>query len=302
MINWAAAEQTAKKQFGLITNAQLRFSEVTPNAVSRATRNRRMTNAHRGVFRFTAFPTSWEQRAFLPQLVQPNAAALSHTTAGWLYRLAGVRQPVRLSVKVARTTRLEIPGVDVHHVRDFHEPHHVRDFAVTSLGETVLDLASTLKREQFTFAFDSATRQFPREMNALFEFISTHELRGHEGATVVRRLFATRHGVILESPLESQVWTALVRSTLPLPTAQHPVADVMRVDFIWRNERVILHVDSRQFHATRGELERDAMQRNRLATDWVSFVVTRASLGRDEWLTLLHDALRRRAPQLRLAV
>ncbi|MGV3625841.1 MAG: type IV toxin-antitoxin system AbiEi family antitoxin domain-containing protein [Archangium sp.] len=299
MTNWAAAEQVAKRQFGLITRSQCEGCGLAVSSLKRAVGSGRLRAVVRGVYRFAIVRETWEQRAFVPQLLRPDVVSLSHKTAAWVYRLAGIRQPVRLDVKIPRSIELEIPGVQVHHVRDFAPPRRVGPFHVTGVGETILDLAGVLDARDLSFAFDSATRSHPREMSALFEYVSTRELRGQQGVVALRQMFAQRHGVILESPLESRVWTVLSRSGLPEPRTQRHVQDVMRVDFVWDDERVIVHCDSRAFHSSRAELENDARQRNHLAADWVSFVVTHGSVEGGEWLKLLRDALQRRAPQLR---
>ncbi|PZR10457.1 MAG: hypothetical protein DI536_19630 [Archangium gephyra] len=300
MSNWAAVEKVAKRQFGLITRTQCEDVGLAVTSLKRAVRAGRLKRVRRGLFRFAVTSETWEQRALVPQLMRPGVAALSHTSAAWLHRLAGVRQPVRLNVKVPRHIDLEIPGVEVHQVRDFIASNRVGPFVVTGVGETILDLATVLNAERLTFAFDSATRLYPKEMSALFEYVSTNDFRGRDGVSAIRALFAQRHGVILESPLESRVWTVLERSGLPVPRTQRHVDDVMRVDFVWDSERVIVHSDSRAFHSSRAELERDARQRNALAATWVSFVVTHQSVEDGEWLQFLRRALEARAPQLRL--
>ncbi|MGV3622351.1 MAG: hypothetical protein ACO1OB_16150 [Archangium sp.] len=254
------------------------------------------------MYRFGAVPQTWEQRALLPQLLRPARAALSHWTAGWVHRLAGIRRPSRLDVTIGYDTKLALDGVDLHYAKWVRTDQRVGGFVVMPIGRTIVDLASVMRREPFTFAFDSATAKYPREMDSLFRYVSTRPLRGHSGLATLRGVFAERHGVMLESPLESRVWTALVRSKLPVPKAQHPVGEVMRVDFLWWNERVALHVDSRAFHSSRAEIERDARQRNRLADEWASFVVTHGTVSSKEWLEQIRIALDKRSPQLRLAV
>lgn len=301
MTNWAAVEKVAKRQFGLVTRTQCETAGLAVTSVKRAVRSGRLKRVLRGVYRFAVMRETWEQRALVPQLVRPQTSALSHTSAAWLYRFSGIRQPVRLDVKVPRNIEFEIPGVEVHRVRDFVPPRTVGPFAVTGVGETILDLATVLNLERLTFAFDSATRHYPREMSALFECVSTNEFRGRDGVSTIRSLFAQRHGVILESPLESRVWTVVERSGLPAPRTQRHVDDVMRVDLVWDAERVIVHCDGRAFHSSRAELERDARQRNELAETWVSFVVTHGTVDDGAWLQLLRRALEARAPQLRLS-
>lgn len=300
MNGWSAAESVGQKQFGLISRGQALAAGVSVGSLYRAVNQGRLVAVASGLYRFGAVPPGWEQRALTPQLVRPGRSALSHWTAAWLHRLAGVRQPHRLDVSVSYDTTLTLENTDVHRVRQLRTNHRIGPYVVTSIGRTIVDLASVMRREALTFAFDSATARYPREMTALFEYVSTRPLRGRAGLTVLRELFAERYGVMLESPLESRVWTALVRSKLPLPVAQHPIGDVMRVDFVWPRERVMLHVDGRAFHASRAELDRDAGQRNQLAADWVSFVVTTGTLASPAWLNQLRAALTLRHPQRRL--
>ncbi|MGV3622603.1 MAG: hypothetical protein ACO1OB_17425 [Archangium sp.] len=223
--------------------------------------------------------------------------ALSHTTAPWIHGLSGIRRPTRLSANVLRSVRLDVDDVEVDTVRRLAKPWRVGGFDVTSIGRTLLDLAATVDRDTLTFAFDSATQRYSREMTEFFEYATANELRGHAGAAVLREVFAERHGVMLDSPLESRVWTALSRSKLPLPSPQTEVHGAMRADFVWGAEKVVVHVDGRAFHSSRSEIDHDARQRNEIAADWVTFIVTSGTLRNDDWLRLLGDALRKRAPQ-----
>lgn len=302
MSSWSAAEEVGRSQLGLISRTQARACGLADSTIARAVRAGRLSSACRGVFRFAAVTESWDQRALLPQLLRPGDTTLSHWTAGWLHRLAGIRRPHRIDVSINTNTKLALDGFDVHRVQSLRTGHRIGPHAVTSIGRTLVDLASVMRREAFTFAFDSATARYPREMQTLFQYVSTRPFRGRKGLSMLRDVFAERHGVLLESPLESRVWTALARSRLPLPTAQHPVGDVMRVDFVWARERVLLHVDGHAFHASRAALERDARQRNQLATEWVSFVVTHGTVETDDWLRQVRAALEQRAAQLRLGL
>lgn len=302
MHNWSAAETVGRNQFGLITREQARAVGLADSSIHRALRHGRLSTVFSGVYRFSTVAESWEQRALLPQLLRPGRAALSHWTAGWLHRLEGLRRPRVIDARITRDTKLELKDVAIHHVKHVRADHRIGPFVVTPIGRTIVDLASVMSREPFTFAFDSATLKYPREMQSLFQYVSTRPLRGHGGLATLRQVFAERHGVMLESALESRVWTALIRSKLPVPKAQHPMGDVMRVDFLWHLERVVLHVDSRAHHSSRAAIERDARQRNALGADWASFVVTHGMVESKDWLNQVRTALRKRAPQLRLDV
>lgn len=119
----------------------------------------------------------------------------------------------------------------------------------------------------------------------------------------LKRLLDLRGGVATESPLETRVRHALREANYPAPSLQYDIFDhgqyVIRADFAWPQQRVVLHCDSFTWHSRRRQFELDAAQRSGLAAiDWVSSIVTSRMLESKAWLADFKRTLDRRAPLL----
>ncbi len=92
--------------------------------------------------------------------------------------------------------------------------------------------------------------------------------RGKKGSAKVRRLLEHQHVGTrpLESPLEVKLWRLLRDSHLPMPERQvtlaPPSGAIYRVDFLWREHRVVVECDGFEAHAGHLRWKRD---RRRLA-------------------------------------
>ncbi|MEW5742375.1 MAG: hypothetical protein AB1938_25890 [Myxococcota bacterium] len=173
---------------------------------------------------------------------------------------------------------------------------------ITSIANTLVDLAAELDDEALEIALDSAHRRWPRVGQWIEDLATKRQTRGVPGLTRLVQLVREREGQPTDSPLEVRVWRRL-RSTsgLPKPRLQVEVFDelgyIMRVDFAWPLERVVVHADSFRWHSRRVTFDSDADQRNRLrAAGWEALVVTQNSLH-GPWLDDLKVLLAQRHPQ-----
>ena len=80
---------------------------------------------------------------------------------------------------------------------------------------------------------------------------------GHRGATTLRRLLERRtHDTITESEAERLFLALIRRAGLPEPETQAWLAGY-RVDFLWRQARVVFEIDGYRFHTSRRAFDRD---------------------------------------------
>ncbi len=299
-------EPFARRQHGLFTRAQALSAGVPSSTLAAMASSRRVQTEQPGIYRFNVFPRTWEQRALLPSLASSTPVFLSHRAAAYVLGFGGCPRPVSIDVVVGRSVELRIPGINPHRVRHLPSSTRARGLVCTSPSETLLSLAAILATDTLALAFDSAHRLYPAEVTRLFARITGNELRGVKGVAQLRQLFATRHGAVLESPLESKVFTALLSADVPRPRTQHVVRDaasryVMRVDFAWVSERVALHADGFSTHAGRCAFDDDAEKRSALAAlGWLNLVVTSESMKRGTWLAHLRAALETRGQARRV--
>jgi very-short-patch-repair endonuclease len=85
---------------------------------------------------------------------------------------------------------------------------------------------------------------------------------GRRGSTVIRAILDQyEEGTTLtESELEERFLAICLNAGLTRPRVNEWIVlreGAVRVDFLWRKERLIVETDGRRFHGTRGAFERD---------------------------------------------
>ena len=306
---WMAAAEMAKAQFGVVSLAQ--FSGelgITRSSLVSALHRGRVERLFHSAYRFPGGDGDWRQRAFAATLVTGPGSAVSHHTAGALYKLAGLEQCTReLHVSVAGRRSRSLPSPFIVHrpQQPFLVCTHLR-MPTTSITRTIIDLAGVLEEEALEIALDDAQHRF-RDLGPQLEKILGRLKRQYPGLATLRELVRVRQGRCTESALEVRAWRALRKASLDPPRLQFEVHDaghsVMRVDFAWPQHRVAIHTDSFLWHARRNAFDTDARQRAQLASlGWANVPVTRRSLEDGAWLEGLRRLLQQRRPQLDFAL
>ena len=277
----------AELQQGRISRDQLRAAGVTDSATKHLIACGRLSREHQAVYQVRPameVPFGRETAALLA--CGPNAL-LSHASAASLWGLCDA--PVGLvDVTVLRDRHRKTPGIRGHRSgclleRDIRVE---QGLPVTSPARTLLDRAVTL-----------TTRGLEREVDealVVSKIVRPGELddvlaraAGHRGAATLRRLLERRtHSTITESEAE-RLFLALVRKAgLPEPETQVWIAGY-RVDFLWRQARVVFEIDGYRFHTSRRAFDRD--RRKDLALKRAGFDPNRISRDqvKDEPLLVL---------------
>lgn len=304
MGDWAAAEEKARDQRGVITLEQLERLGFKRTAIKWAVGSGRLVRMFFRAYRFPVIPPNDEQRAFVATLLAGEHGALSHATAAALWRLNGFESLKKIHVSVPKGNALELPGdFTVHRTRMPFTPYRLRGLRVMRLARTIVDIAPLVSDERLEIILDDAQHRFTSLPRWLREEIAQHEARSQPGLTRLVRILSLREGVATESPQETRVRRAIRERGLPAPELQFVILDangfVMRVDFAWPRHKVALHFDSFLWHARRHSFDRDAAQRSRLvALNWLSISLTSTALKSSDWLDQLERTLRHRDPQL----
>ncbi len=310
MDQWKAAAAKARSQLGVVTHDQLRGElGISRSAIAWAVERGRLERMFERAYRFHEATNDVHQQALAATLLAGDGSALSHQTAGALFRLAGIgpatSSRIHLSVPHRRTLSLP-PHFIVH--RPIHPFLLFRQHGLptTSITRTLIDLASVLDEEALEIALDDAHHRFKVLGDRLEATLNRLDPR-YPGLGALRELVRARRGRRTDSPLEVRVWRVLRKAGLDPARVQFEVfADgeyVMRIDFAWPEHKVALHVDSYRWHARRAAFDADARQRTRLAAlGWANLTVTSQTLHESAWLDDLRRLLHERAPQLTLAI
>jgi very-short-patch-repair endonuclease len=185
-------------------------------------------------------------------------AAISHRAAGDLH---GLRQN-RTWIEVTQSRVQPAPtGITVHRTRmmdptDFTE---IDGIPVTTVARTLLDLAAVLSARDLGYAIDRAERLQVFDLNAVEDVLS--RARGRRGAKALRKATAAWHPTDHRNDFEAR-FQELVRDVgLPSPGA-NVLVDGERytheVDGFWPAHRLVVELDSFDYHRTRRDRERDA--------------------------------------------
>jgi very-short-patch-repair endonuclease len=195
-----------------------------------------------------------------------NAAAVSHTTAARLLLFDGIRSSsLHLSMlSEVRRGRVSRPSFVLHRaqVLDAADRVVVDGIPCTAAARTLIDLAGIVNDEALEIAFESARRLgLTSTEQVAFRFAQVGVLR--RGAGRLRKLVEHQRAgqPALESPLEVKAWRLFREHRLPMPQRQVPVGQY-RVDFMWREARLVAECDGFEAHAGHLRWKRD---RRRLA-------------------------------------
>jgi Protein of unknown function (DUF559) len=191
----------------------------------------------------------------------------SHTTAAWLWRLVDA-EPRRIHLTVPGR-RSSLPEVRIHHSRRV-TALHCRGFPVTSVARTLLNLASIVTRRQLRRALAEADY---RGLLDGAEIESTLG-KGIHGSAVLRRAL-DRHLPQLAgtfSELEERFLELCESAGLPQPEVNAPIGR-MRVDAVWRSQRLAVELDGGPAHGGIAAMKRD--RQREMALRAIDFEVVR---------------------------
>ena len=247
--------RTVERQLGHITRGQLLDLGYGVGWIDYRVATGLLLPVHDGVYAVGHVPKHAHARSMAAVLAGGDGAALSHAAAAALWDVG--EWPATLEIVAPQQRRHR--GLRCHRSktltrRDIRTRHGVR---VTSPARTVLDLQPRLTDAGLT-----------RVVNDL-------RVAGHLNRTAFAQLCArsTRIARLLgdserptRSALEDRFAAFLIRHRLPLPEF-NVVVDGREVDALYRNERLIIELDSWAFHGDRAAFRRDRHKDGRALAD-----------------------------------
>jgi predicted transcriptional regulator of viral defense system len=273
--------ELARRQHGVVSWAQLRAGGFTERAISNARRAGRLIAVHPRVYAVGHKHLDVHGWIWAALLYVGKGAALSHTTAAWLWRLL---ETVPRVIHVSAPGRVgSVPGVVVHHPRHLHVVTH-EGMPVTAVGRTLVDTAGMLG---FDFVRKAIANASFRSLLPPGEAVSALK-RGRRGSAAVRRALGQMLPELAHtvSPLEDLFVIACDTAGLPAPEMNRYVLG-FKVDAIWRDMKIIVELDGGQAHghsvAVHVDRERDLAlrragwtvlrySRQQIESDWPAVV------------------------------
>jgi hypothetical protein len=262
--DWNPIVGRARAQHGVITSVQLVEAGMSPSTIATYRRVGRLHRIHQGVY------------ALVPrELLRPLAhdiaavlacgpgAALSHQSAASLMNLMQSHRTV-VDVIVASRAGRRREGIQIHRSSTLRpeDVKPVHGIPCTTPSRTILDLAGVLQRRRLERLLDQAEAEELFDLAGLMDQL-THNA-GYARAAVALRRVLDEHRVgstATDTELE-ELFLALSREIgLPDPEIQSWLdlgdgEQMIRPDFLWRAQRVIVETDG-EHHRNRRRFEED---------------------------------------------
>lgn len=247
----------ATRQRGLVTWGQLQSLGVGRRTVDRWVASGRLRRVHRSVYVLGPQPLTRHGRWLAAVLARGPGAVLSHASAAALWGLAGDRRDVDVTAPRGRHG-MGGSGIRLHRGRLSRNEWMIREgIPVTSVARTLFDLAETLGRPQLKNAWDEAGRLRLLRLRQVAMVCKRHPNRPAHAPIVpllaAEQLYDDEHR---RSPLEDRFAEFVVASRLPPPQTNVLVGGD-EVDALWPAARLIVELDSWEFHSHRAAFEKD---------------------------------------------
>lgn len=256
----AAIAAVAGRQFGVIALRQLVELGLGASGVRDRVARGLLHPIHRGVFA-VGHRSLTERGRWMAAVLAFERAALSHASAAALHGLRPSASP-GTDVTVSRTARPR-KDIRVHRSRTLllRDVTAVDGIACTSVARTLLDLATIVERRGLERACDRAQVLRSFDLNEIGDVLD--RAGGHRGAGRLRAVLAEHDIGTTEtrSPLEERFLAILDAAGIRRPTADHTIdvgGEPVTVDFAWVAERVVVELDSWQYHGNPIAQARDA--------------------------------------------
>jgi hypothetical protein len=263
----------AAEQHGVFHVTQVALS---PRAVQHRAHAGHLYRLHAGVYSLVPRHLLKREGLWMAAVLACGpGAVLSHRSAAALLELRDWGG-TKIDVTVPRRSRRKHAGIKVHCSTSLTDQDvtEVNNIPCTTTARTLFDLGDVVTQRQLERSFDQAEISERLDLTAINDQLARNPTR--PGAKAVRRVLTEHY--IGRTPTWSENEEALLAITrelgIPDPdTNQFIVLDdggpPIRVDFVWREDRVIVEADSKKWHTSRQRLEQDRLRDQRLtAAGW----------------------------------
>jgi very-short-patch-repair endonuclease len=253
----------AARQYGVVGYRQLVAIGFGDRTIARWIGIGRLHRLHRGAYavgrRSVVQRGSW----LAAVLACEEGAVLSHASAAALWGIAGARGAIDVTAAHGNQGRLRRRGIRLHRGKLDPAETTVHDrIPVTSVARTLFDLAEALDFQRLEHAWEEADR-LKRLRLAEIEQVCDRGY-GRHALKPARRLLAGARGVTrTRSPLEDRFQRFCRSYRLPPHSTNVSVLD-REVDVLWPAARLIVELDSWEFHSHHAAFQRDRARDTRL--------------------------------------
>jgi very-short-patch-repair endonuclease len=280
-----AIARLAARQHRMVARWQLLDAGLTKHAIDHRVRMGRLVIVYPGVYALGPHPLSARERWMAAVLAGGRHAVLSHRSAVELW---GLRKPSRQWPHITlQSSRPKSETRIVWHAGRLRSGEVTRrhGIPVTTVARTLLDFAALAPRSELGAAFREAESKrwiTPHRLGALVE--RNPRRRGARDLRAVLADAGWGTG-ITRSDLEADFRAFLRRHRLPPPDRNvHMRIGALEIeaDCVWWDARLIVELDSREYHDTASAFQSDrARDRVLMVHGWRCTRVTPRHLERD---------------------
>jgi very-short-patch-repair endonuclease len=250
------AAALARRQFGVVTRAQLLAAGMSASAIDRRQADRRLQRLHQGVFAVGHQILEEEGFWLAAVLACGEGAVLSHRSAAAAWQLRAARL-WRVDVTSRSDRGRGQPGIHAHRCR--LTPADVtthRGVPITTPARTLLDLAEVVTRRDLDRALEEALRLRLVDHDSLARTIA--RAGGRRGLKRLRAALEALEPLTLRSrsELERRMLALVKGRGLPKPLVNAPLLGY-KVDLLWPAHRLVVELDGYEYHHTPQAFDRD---------------------------------------------
>jgi very-short-patch-repair endonuclease len=251
-----AAARIAAGQRTLLTGRELAECGLSEDAVRYRLNSGRLHVVFRGVYSMGCGvlpPLALEQAALL---ALGERTFLSHRSAALVWGMRNT-PPEEVEVSVLGRCCATRKGLRVHRIKaiDRRELRREQDLWVSTPARAALEVAAVGTRDELVDVIDQglALRRFtPGELKSVLE-----RNRPCRGAARLSEVIADDTAMAISRSRAEKALLRLIRDArLPLPETNVKFGR-FEADFVWREQRVIVELDSPTFHTGPGVFQRD---------------------------------------------
>jgi very-short-patch-repair endonuclease len=260
----------AGSQVGLITVVQLRDVGIANSTISEAVARGRLHPVFHGVYCVGHRYLTVHARLLAATLACGEGSVVSHGTAAWLLGLRSWR-PREVDVIAAVEAGRKIAGVRRRFVPPpvGGEVWRRNEVPVTSPARTIVDCAGTLDEGDLAGMIEQASVEGLLDVAAIDRVLDGPRRRGTKK---LLRLIAPwrryRRGIKIRSRMEAKLLPLLTEAALPIPRTNAKLrlgGKVYEIDFLWREQRLVVETDGGRFHDNPVAGRRDSERNHALA-------------------------------------
>jgi very-short-patch-repair endonuclease len=256
--------ELATHQHGVVALSQLLTLGFGVRAVERRVRDGRLDQLHRNVYSVGHRRLSQRSYWWGAVLAYGGWSLLSHRSAAALWGLSRQRAgAIDVTAAMGRQGPSRRDGIWIHRARLHPEDRTSHDdIPVTTVARTLFDYAEVVDFQRLEYAWEEADRLKLLRLREV-EHVCERGY-GRRALKPIRRLLAEARAVArTRSPLEDRFQGFCRHFDLPPHSTN---VDVLgkEVDVLWSAAKLIVELDSWEFHSHRAAFQRDRARDTRL--------------------------------------